>query len=45
MDHPVTGWHLALLQDCCRGLSRWFTLRANARQEARQAVADISDRG
>lgn len=44
MTNPVTGWHLPLLQDCCRKLSRWFSSRINARDEARRAAAALGEK-
>lgn len=39
---PVkTGPHTELLQDDCRGLSKWFASKPDAMLRARQAVNDI----
>lgn len=36
-----TGPHTELLQDDCRGLSKWFASKPDAMLRARQAVNDI----
>lgn len=35
-----TGWPPGLLQDDCRGLSKWLASRPDARQRLREALAE-----
>jgi hypothetical protein len=36
-----TGWPPGLLQDDCRGLSKWLASRPDARRRVREAVAAL----
>ena len=36
---PTTGWEPGMLQDDSRDFSRWLSTRVNAKQEARDAIA------
>ena len=41
MGAGVTGWPLGLMQDDCRGLSRWLSSRIDARVCVRRVCAEI----
>ena len=39
-----TGWAMDLCQDECRGLSKWFASRIDARQVVRMVCAEIKEK-
>lgn len=41
---PHTGWAPGMLQDDCRGLSRWLSNRPGARRQVREACAQIKEK-
>lgn len=38
-----TGWPAGTLQDDCKGLSRWLSMRPDSRMKAREAANHIRD--
>ena len=41
-DPPHTGWAPGMLQDDCRGLSRWLSNRPGARRQVREVCAQLA---
>jgi hypothetical protein len=39
---PKTGWPPGMLQDDCKGLSKWFASKPDARRIVREVGAEIT---
>ena len=44
LDGGKTGWPPGLLQDDCKGLSRWLASRLDAREVLRRSLREALDR-